>query len=217
MFMEGKTIRVAVFDDNELRRESLALLINGAPQMSCTGTFQDCSNTMHDIRQSDPQVVLMDIDMPRVNGIEGVRIIRSEFPAVQILMQTVFEDDEKIFASICAGASGYILKKSTPPQILQAIEDVFNGGAAMTASVAKQVIRAFQQNTFIENNEKIELSVREKEILTLLVKGLSHKMIAADCSISYHTVNTHVKNIYGKLQVNSVAEAVVKALKQKLV
>jgi len=215
--MEGKTIRVAVFDDNELRRESLALLINGSPHMACTGTFPDCSNAIYDIRHAGPEVVLMDIDMPRVNGIEGVRIIRSEFPSVQVLMQTVFEDDEKIFASICAGASGYILKKSTPPQIIQAIEDVHNGGAAMTASVAKQVIRAFQQNTFIENNEKIELSGREKEILGFLVKGLSHKMIAATCNISYHTVNTHVKNIYGKLQVNSVAEAVVKALKQKLV
>ena len=210
-------IKVAVFDDNELRRESLALLINGAPDMLCTGTFPDCSNTISDLLRADPQVVLMDIDMPVVNGIEGVRIIRNRFPQVQILMQTVFEDDEKIFASICAGASGYILKKSTPPQIIQAIEDVYNGGAAMTASVAKQVIRAFQQNTFIENNEKIELSLREKEILALLVKGLSHKMIAATCNISYHTVNTHVKNIYGKLQVNSVAEAVVKALKQKLV
>ncbi|RYY60320.1 MAG: response regulator transcription factor [Chitinophagaceae bacterium] len=215
--MDHKMIKVAVFDDNELRRESLALLINAAPDMVCTGTFPDCSNTVNDLLRADPQVVLMDIDMPVVNGIEGVRIIRTKFPQVQILMQTVFEDDEKIFASICAGASGYILKKSTPPQIIQAIEDVYNGGAAMTASVAKQVIRAFQQNTFIENNEKIELSLREKEILALLVKGLSHKMIAANCNISYHTVNTHVKNIYGKLQVNSVAEAVVKALKQKLV
>ncbi|MET0635362.1 MAG: response regulator transcription factor [Chitinophagaceae bacterium] len=216
--MEQNTIKVAVFDDNELRRESLSLLINGcAPAMVCTGTFPDCSNISSDLRQADPQVVLMDIDMPVVNGIEGVRLIRHQFPQVQILMQTVFEDDEKIFASICAGASGYILKKSTPPQIIQAIEDVYHGGAAMTASVAKQVIRAFRQNTFIENNEKIELSIREKEILALLVKGLSHKMIAVTCNISYHTVNTHVKNIYGKLQVNSVAEAVVKALKQKLV
>ncbi|RYY54572.1 MAG: response regulator transcription factor [Chitinophagaceae bacterium] len=215
--MQHKPIKVAVFDDNELRRESLALLINDSPDMACTGTFPDCSNAVDDLRRADPQVVLMDIDMPVVNGIEGVRIIRSQFPHVQVLMQTVFDDDEKIFASICAGASGYILKKSTPPQIIQAIEDVYNGGAAMTASVAKQVIRAFQQNTFIENNEKIELSIREKEILSLLVKGLSHKMIAANCNISYHTVNTHVKNIYGKLQVNSVAEAVVKALKQKLV
>ena len=150
--MDDKMIKVAVFDDNELRRESLALLINATSDMVCTGTFPDCSNTVYDIRKADPQVVLMDIDMPVVNGIEGVRIIRNQFPQVQILMQTVFEDDEKIFASICAGASGYILKKSTPPQIIQAIEDVYNGGAAMTASVAKQVIRAFQQNTFIENN-----------------------------------------------------------------
>ena len=210
-------MRVAVFDDNTFRRESLAMLINGTDGMECCGIFPDCSNVTDNMRTITPDVVLMDIDMPNVNGIEGVKLIHRHFPSIQILMQTVFDDDEKIFASICAGASGYILKKSTPVQILQAIEDVYSGGAAMTASVAKQVIRAFQQNTFIENNEKIELSAREKEILSFLVNGLSHKMIAAQCNISYHTVNSHIKNIYEKLHVNSVAEAVVKALKQKLV
>jgi len=210
-------MRIIVFDDNTFRRESLAMLINGSPGMECKGMFADCSNVLENIKDTQAEVVLMDIDMPNVNGIEGTRLIHENFPEVHILMQTVFDDDEKIFASICAGASGYILKKSTPVQILQAIEDVYNGGAAMTASVAKQVILAFQQNTFIENNEKIELSNREKEILSFLVKGLSHKMIAGECNISYHTVNTHIKNIYEKLHVNSVAEAVVKALKQKLV
>lgn len=210
-------MNVIVFDDNEFRRESLALLINATANMACTGTFSDCSNVLNDVSNAKADVVLMDIDMPNVNGIEGVKMIHDEFPKVHVLMQTVFDDDEKIFASICAGASGYILKKSTPAQVIQAIEDVYNGGAAMTASVAKQVIRAFQQNTFIENNEKIELSPREKEILGCLVKGLSHKMIASECHISHHTVNSHVKNIYEKLHVNSVAGAVVKALKQKLI
>ncbi len=210
-------MKIVVFDDNTYRRESLAMLINGTAGMECCGVFSDCSNVVKDIQDTSPEVVLMDIDMPNVNGIEGVKLIHKYFPDIPVLMQTVFEDDEKIFASICAGASGYILKKSSPVQILQAIEDVYEGGAAMTASIAKQVIRAFQQNTFIENNEKIELTVREKEVLTFLVKGLSHKMIAAACSISHHTVNSHIKNIYAKLQVNSVAEAVVKALKQKLV
>lgn len=215
--MSEAIITVVVFDDNEFRRESLSLLINGMGNMRCIGTFPDCSNVVSDIRLLQPQVVLMDIDMPHVDGIEGVKRIRKNFPDVQILMQTVFDDDEKIFASICAGASGYILKKSTPAQIIQAVEDVHNGGAAMTASVAKQVIRAFQQNVFIENNERIELSPREKEVLSCLVKGLSHKMIAAECFISIHTVNSHIKKIYEKLHVNSVAEAVAKALKQRLV
>lgn len=210
-------IKIAVFDDNKFRRESLALLINSNDGMHCSGTFSDCSNVVNDIQADIPDVVLMDINMPNVDGIEGVKLISRHFPGVNILMQTVFDEDEKVFASICAGAAGYILKKSSPEQIIQAVKDVHTGGAAMTASVAKQVIEAFRQNTFIENNEKIELSKREKEVLSYLVKGLSHKMIASECQISYHTVNAHVKNIYEKLHVNSVAEAVAKALKQKLV
>ncbi len=210
-------ITVVVFDDNEYRRESLALLLNGTDQMRCIGAFADCSDVVSHIGRLLPQVVLMDIDMPNVNGIEGVKQIRKNFPDIQVLMQTVFDDDEKIFTSICAGASGYILKKSTPAQIIQAVEDVHNGGAAMTASVAKQVIKAFQENVFMDNNDRVDLSPREKEILSCLVKGLSHKMIAAQCFISIHTVNSHIKKIYEKLHVNSVAEAVAKALKQRLV
>lgn len=210
-------IRIAVFDDNAYRRESLCMLINSSPKMTCVGTFFDCSNVIADTRKSNPDVVLMDIDMPNVNGIEGVKLIRLNFPKVQILMQTVFEDDNKIFASICAGASGYILKKSSPAQLLQAIEDVYNGDAAMTASIAKKVLTAFQKNVFYENNQAISLTTREREVLGYLVKGYSHKMVASACELSIHTVNTHIKKIYEKLQVNSVAEAVVKALNQNLI
>ncbi|MGJ7033357.1 response regulator [Niabella hirudinis] len=214
--MNTTTIRVAVFDDNAYRRDSLSMLINASPQMTCTGTFFDCSNVITDVRKADPDVVLMDIDMPNVNGIEGVKIIKVNFPNIQVLMQTVYEDDNKIFASICAGASGYILKKSPPVQLLQAIEDVYNGDAAMTASIAKKVLTAFQKNVFFEDNEELQLTAREKEILNLLVKGYTRKMVASACNLSIHTVNTHIKNVYEKLQVNSVSEAVVKALNQKL-
>ncbi|MFT3904454.1 MAG: response regulator transcription factor [Niabella sp.] len=215
--MNNEPIRVAVFDDNSYRRESLELLINTSPKMKFVGAFYDCSNVIADVRKCEPDVVLMDIDMPNVNGIDGVKLIRMNFPKVQILMQTVFEDDDKIFASICAGASGYILKKSPPAQLMQAIEDIHNGDAAMTASIAKKVITAFQKNVFYENNEEIKLTPREKEVLAYLVKGFSHKMVASACELSIHTVNTHIKKIYEKLQVNSVAEAVVKALNKKLV
>ncbi|HEX7755288.1 MAG TPA: response regulator transcription factor [Niabella sp.] len=214
--MDASTIKVAVFDDNAYRRESLNMLINASPRMTCTGTFFDCSNVITDVRKADPDIVLMDIDMPNVNGIEGVKIIKVNFPHVQLLMQTVFEDDDKIFASICAGASGYILKKSPPAQLLQAIEDVYNGDAAMTASIAKKVLNAFQKNIFFEAGPETDLTVREKEILNLLVKGYTRKMVASACNLSIHTVNTHIKNVYEKLQVNSVSEAVVKALNQKL-
>lgn len=215
--MSDAPIRIAVFDDNAYRRDSLCMLINSAPKMTCTGAYFDCSNVIADVRKSAPDLVLMDIDMPNVNGIEGVKLIKINFPNVQVLMQTVFEDDDKIFASICAGASGYILKKSSPTQLLQAIEDVHNGDAAMTASIAKKVLTAFQKNVFYENNQQISLTPREREVLGYLVKGYSHKMVASACSLSIHTVNTHIKKIYEKLQVNSVAEAVVKALNQKLI
>lgn len=215
--MEDNIIKVCVFDDNAYRRESLGMLLKSAQNMKFTGAFFDCSNVIADVRRADPDVVLMDIDMPNVNGIEGVKQIKINFPKVQVLMQTVFEDDEKIFASICAGASGYILKKSTPAQILTAIEDVYKGDAAMTASVAKKVLTAFQKNVFYYNNQQITLTPREKDVLGYLVKGYSHKMIASACTLSIHTVNTHIKKIYEKLQVNSIAEAVVKALNQKLV
>lgn len=215
--MSTTPIKISVFDDNSYRRESLCMLISSSPKMICTGTFFDCSNVIADVRKAAPDVVLMDIDMPNVNGIEGVKLIKMNFPKVQVLMQTVFEDEDKIFASICAGASGYLLKKSSPSQILQAIEDVYNGDAAMTASIAKKVLTAFQKNVFYENNQEISLTPREKEVLGYLVKGYSHKMVASACSLSIHTINTHIKNIYEKLQVNSVAEAVVKALNQKLI
>lgn len=215
--MNQPPIKIAVFDDNAHRRESLGLLINASPRMQFVGAYYDCSNVITDVRRANPDVVLMDIDMPNVNGIDGVKLIRLNFPKVQVLMQTVFEDDDKIFASICAGASGYILKKSTPVQLLQAIEDVYNGDAAITASIAKKVITAFQKNVFIENDEEITLTPREKEVLGYLVKGYSHKMAASACGLSIHTINTHIKKIYEKLQVNSVAEAVVKALNKRLV
>lgn len=216
--MNSTPIRIAVFDDNAYRRESLCLLINSSPKMTCVGVFFDCSNVVTDVRKVNPDVVLMDIDMPNVNGIEGVKLIKLNFPKVQVLMQTVFEDDDKIFASICAGASGYILKKSTPAHLLQAIEDVYNGDAAMTASIAKKVLNAFQKNVFIgHDQQEISLTPREREVLSYLVKGYSHKMVASACALSIHTVNTHIKKIYEKLQVNSVAEAVVKALNQKLI
>jgi DNA-binding NarL/FixJ family response regulator len=216
--MNHTPIRIAVFDDNAYRRESLCMLINSSPKMTCVGVFFDCSNVVADVRRSSPDVALMDIDMPNVNGIEGVKLIKLNFPSVQVLMQTVFEDDDKIFASICAGASGYILKKSSPAQLLQAVEDVYRGDAAMTASIAKKVLTAFQKNVIIgSNHEEIGLTPREKEVLGYLVKGYSHKMAASACGLSIHTVNTHIKKIYEKLQVNSVAEAVVKALNQKLI
>lgn len=210
-------IKVAVFDDNNFRRESLDMLISMADNMQCTGTYPDCTHVLEDVAKAEPDVVLMDIDMPEINGIKATEIIKSKHPSIRILMQTVFDDNEKVFASICAGAEGYILKKSTPAQIIKAIEDVYNGEAAMTGSIASKVLQAFREQKFFHTSTNFNLSEKEKLVLSGLVNGLSYKMIAAENNISYHTVNSHVKNIYSKLHVNSVSEAVTKAIKEKIV
>jgi DNA-binding NarL/FixJ family response regulator len=210
-------IKVVVFDDNRSRRNGLGLLINQTNNMCCVGIFEDCTDVIAKIEATLPDVVLMDIDMPVVNGIQGVRIIRKVFPNLCIIMQTVFEDDNKIIDAISAGANGYILKKAPPLKIIEGIIEVMNGGAPMTASVARRVLELFHKNpgSRIENDYK--LTDREKEILGDLVKGLSYKMIADERSISVFTVNAHIRKIYEKLQVHSVAEAVSKAINQKVI
>ncbi len=210
-------IKVAVFDDNKPRRNGLQLLIDSCEGMKCTAVYPDCRNVVDHLSDNRPHVVLMDIDMPNVNGIEGVILIKKYHPDIKILMQTVFEEDSKIFASICAGADGYILKKTTPEKIIESIREVMAGGAPMTPNVASQVLSLFKKQNKIPPAEQFDLSERELEILSFLVQGLSYKMIAEKCFISYNTVNSHVKNIYKKLQVNSVAEAVSKAIKEQIV
>lgn len=210
-------ISVVVFDDNKDRLDSLKILISHTDGLECSGTFLNCHTVLEDIAETKPDVVLMDIDMPGINGIEAVKIIRDEHQQLPILMQTVFDDNERVFASICAGASGYILKKASPPQIVQAIHDVHEGGAAMSSSVARQVLKAFQTQMVLQTPANFDLTDREKEILGYLVKGLSHKLIANELFISVHTVNTHIRNIYEKLHVRSVSAAVAKAIREKIV
>ena len=210
-------IKVAIFEDNKPLRDSLAVLIAGSPGFACTGSFADGRKVLKDVESSEPDVVLMDIDMPGISGIEAVQIIKKQFPHIQILMQTVFDDDDKIFASICAGASGYLLKKTPPSKILDAIKETAEGGAPMTPSVAARVLQMFQKQGTQVPVEFIDLSDREREVLKHLVTGDSYKMIAAACYISIDTVKSHIKSIYQKLHVNSKSEAVAKAIIQKLV
>jgi len=210
-------IKVAVFEDNDQLRESLCQLINNVESLNCSGTFADANHIERKIGRSKPDVIVMDIDLPGMNGIDAVKIIHEKFPSIRVLMQTVFDDNDKIFAAIRAGASGYILKKAAPAKIIEAIRETYYGGAPMTPSIAEKVLNMFRIQTQQTQAEKIDLSEREKEILTLLVKGKSYKMIAADCFISIDTVNSHIKNIYEKLHVHSKSEAVVKAINQKLI
>ena len=210
-------IKVTIFEDSKHLRESLYYLINGTEGFTCTGAFPDCNDLLHQLKRSLPDVVLMDIEMPGMNGIEAVKLIKRNFSSVQVLMQTVFHDDDNIFNAICAGASGYILKTTSPAGYIEAIKDVYNGGSPMTGSIARRVLELFQKNITPATNNDYELTPKEKEILHQLVKGKSFKMIADALGSTYETVRTHMKNIYAKLHVNSNTEAVSKALQEKIV
>jgi DNA-binding NarL/FixJ family response regulator len=212
-------IRVAIFEDNKLVRDALQAILNGTPGFICCGAFADGNRWETDINRSEPDVVLMDIEMPGINGIEVTKKICERFPHIKILMQTVFNDSEKIFLALCAGASGYILKNDPPHKFIDAINEVYSGGAPISSAVAKKVLGFFANRNVIlvsPGNEDYHLSEREKEILSLMVEAFDYKAIAEKAFISYETVRTHVKNIYKKLHVTSRGEAVMKAIQQGL-
>lgn len=211
-------IRVTIFEDIREIRDLLAETIRVAEELILTGAYPNANEVVKIIRRDKPDVVLMDIQMPGITGIEAVQQIKAAFPDVQILMQTVFEDNARIFASICAGASGYILKDSSPERYIEAIIEVSQGGSPMPPVIARKVWTMFQQQNqpFAKESYK-ELSANEQKVLDCLVKGMSYKLIADECSISISTVNFHLKNIYRKLHVNSATEAISKAVKRQIV
>ncbi len=200
-------VRIAIFEDNHYLREGLQQLINAKEGFKCVGTFVDVSDVLHNIRSSEPDVVLMDIDLPsKMNGIEATFLIKEHFPEIKILIQTVFDDSEKIFQAIKGGASGYLLKNAPPTKLLEAIQDVFSGGSVMTPTIAYKALEMFRKSNFElpSNNSSIaQLTERQKEILECLVQGKSYKLIAAELFISIETVKFHIKNIYEILQIHS--------------
>ncbi len=201
-----------MYDDHADRRAALKALLSLSENFIVAGEAADCSNALDDIEKNYPDVVLMDINMPGVDGIEGLKKIKETYPGVKVLMQTAYDDSEKIFTSIRYGASGYILKNDSPQKLLQAIYEVYEGGAAMNPVIAKKVLDFFKPQKI-----KNPLSPKECDVLLLLAEGLSYKMIADKMGISYNTVNGHVKNIYQKLHVASLGEAIAyyyKHLKQ---
>ena len=210
------TVNVGIVEDDSSIRESVASLINTAQGFSCRQIFDSVESAIENISDPPPDVLLMDINLGGMSGIEGVRRMKSIFPNMNIIMLTVFEESDKIFQSLCAGASGYLLKRTPPAKILEAITEVHNGGAPMTASVARKVLNLFT-SVAPPVLPEVHLTPREMEILQHLVSGSSYKKIARELFISFDTVNSHIKKIYEKLQVHSKTEAVAKALKHKLV
>ncbi len=199
-----KIVRVAIFEDNYLLRDGFSQLINGTQGFSCTGVFDSANDVLNKVRKSTPDVILMDLDMPGLSGIDATRLVKESFPEIHIIIQTVFEDEEKIFNSILAGANGYILKKSPPVKILEAIKEVSQGGAPMTPAVAAKALQLFRKQSSPRRIHNFEnLNERQKEILELIVAGMSYKMIAEKLFITVDTVRYHVKNIYSILQINS--------------
>ena len=213
-------LRIAIFDDNKNIRESIGMLLRTEPDFELVGSFCHVLDCVDDIRDSNPDVVLMDIEMPGMTGIEAVVKIKKEFPQVQILMQTVFEDDDRVFDSICAGASGYILKNFLNTRLVESIKELQFGGSPMSPSIARKVLTRMQQipeKIKPEEAPDYHLTKREKEVLACMVNGLSYKMIADQLNISYETVRSHIKKIYEKLHVASLTEMVAKAIHQRIV
>jgi DNA-binding NarL/FixJ family response regulator len=206
-------ISVAIVEDDQRVRESLSVLINGAEDVRCVATYGTGEAALEDVARKQPDVVLMDINLPGMSGIDCVRKLKVQMPKLQILMLTMYEDDEKVFQSLVAGASGYLVKRTSPAELLKAIAEVHSGASPMSGKIARTVVQYFQ-TLQSEAPQQQYLSKREEEILNLLVKGYRYKEIADALSIGYETVRSHLKNIYDKLHVHSRTEAVVKYLRK---
>jgi DNA-binding NarL/FixJ family response regulator len=204
-------IKIALVEDDKKVREGLKALICGTPGFNCIAAYANAEEALEELPQQQPDVVLMDINLPGMSGIECVKTLKARQPDLQIIMLTVYEDDEQIFQSLAAGAVGYILKKTPPARLLEAIEEVHRGGSFMSSQIARRVVEVFQQKDLSAKNTAA-LSHRENEILSCLAKGYRYKEIADQLSLSIETVRTHIRNIYEKLHVHSRTEAVLKYL-----
>lgn len=202
-------IRIAIVEDNTVLRKSLEQLFNNTGLFQCVCSLGNLRNVVSEFNKTEPVIVLMDIGLPDISGIEGVRTVKNNFPDIQVLMFTVFEDEEKIFEAIRAGASGYLLKKTNPEDILEAVKQLHEGGAPMSPSIARKVLGSFHGH-LANSLDPYELTTREKEVLFSLADGLSYKKIADKYFVSISTIRTHICNIYQKLHVHSRSQAVAK-------
>jgi DNA-binding NarL/FixJ family response regulator len=212
---QGRHTNVALIEDQRTLRESFAVLIDGTDGFRCSGAFRSMEEALAAFPANMPDVVLVDIGLPGMNGIDGVRVLKDKYPALTMLMLTVYDEDERVFDALCAGASGYLLKKTPPSRLLDSIKEAACGGAPMSPEIARKVVALFR-DIRPPHQAQHNLTPHELRLLTLLVNGHSYKTAAAELSVSYNTICFHIKNIYSKLQVHSKSEAVTKALRQRL-
>ncbi len=210
-------ISVWIVEDNVHFRQSMHSLINQYDGFKCGFVFDSCEDALKILEETaePPEVILLDIGLKGMSGIDGIKIFKEISPATHIIMLTIYDDKSSVFEALCAGASGYLLKDSSPESVIEAIKEVLGGGAPMNMHIAKKVIEMFKQ--FNPPKGDYGLTGREKEILNLLVSGLNKKQIAEKLFVSFHTINTHIKNIYSKLQVKTRGGLVAKAFREKLI
>jgi DNA-binding NarL/FixJ family response regulator len=209
-------VNVMLIEDQREVREGLAVLINGSPGFSCMASFRTMEEALGAFENHLPDVVLTDIGLPGMSGIEGIRLMKERYPNLPVVALTVYDDDEDIFDALCAGACGYLLKNVPPARLLESLKEVVSGGAPMSPEIARRVVNLFREFRTPERAPH-GLTQQEAELLRLMVEGHSYKTAAADLGISVSTVSFHLQNIYGKLQVHSKSEAVAKALRNRIV
>ncbi len=214
--MDGSVIRTAIVEDQLQIREGLATLINRTNGYRCTGAFRTMEEALEGIKREVPDIALCDIGLPGMSGIEGIRILKERYPELQLLVLTVYDDDDRIFDALCAGACGYLLKRTSSTKLLESLREAATGGAPMSPEIAKRVIKVFRD---IRPPERAayELTPHEHRLLKLLVEGHNYTTAAEELGVSYNTVKFHMRHVYGKLQVHSKSEAVAKALKDGLI
>ncbi len=209
-------VKVAIIEDRREIREGLAMLVDGTEGFSCSGRYRSMEEALDRIAAEPPDVVLSDIGLPGMNGIEGIRLLKERYPQLVILMLSIYDDDERIFDALCAGACGYLLKKTPPARLLEALREAVAGGGPMSPEVAARVIALFREVHPV-NRTTYDLTAHEIRLLKLFVEGHNYKTAAAELGVTVHTISFHLRSIYGKLQVHSKSEAVAKALKSRLI
>jgi DNA-binding NarL/FixJ family response regulator len=210
------TIKVAIIEDLRALREGFYMLIDGTEGFRCTGRYRTMEEALEKIGSDLPDVALVDIGLPGMNGIEGARLLKERYPNLLLLMLTVYDDDDRIFDAMCAGACGYLLKKTPPARLLESLKEVVQGGAPMTPEIARRVVELFR-SVRPPNRADYQLTPHEMRLLKLLVEGHNYKTAATQLGVSFNTICFHIKNIYEKLQVHSKSEAVAKALRHRLI